>query len=289
MGVFNWLLGKGASARAVAKKQAAIDEGLWRQQLAALPFLHGLEEQEQQRLRQHCAWFLASKTFDGVQGLQVTDAMALGIALQACLPILNLGTQWYEGWTGIVVYPGAFVTRHAQVDAAGVVHAMDEPSYGEAWEGGPLVLAWEQARPGQQEQPGQPGPRMNVVIHEFAHKLDMAHGVADGMPHLGGTGIDPAHWQAQLMGGWRRLGRALDMLDAAMPPDVDPDSPQGQALYDGLPLDPYAATDPAEFFAVSSESFFTEPQRLQQWQPEWYALLRAFYRQDPLARLGGRR
>ena len=91
------------------------------------------------------------------------------------------------------------------------------------------------------------------------------------------------------MGGWRRLGRALDMLDAAMPPDVDPDSPQGQALYDGLPLDPYAATDSAEFFAVSSESFFTEPLRLQQWQSEWYALLRAFYRQDPLARLGGRR
>ncbi|MDO4706127.1 MAG: zinc-dependent peptidase [Comamonadaceae bacterium] len=296
--MFSWIWGRGASRRAVAKVAAAIDETLWQQHIAALPFLRGLTSQELATLRQHCAWFLASKSFHGAHGLQVDDGMALTIALQACLPILHLGTAWYEGWSGIVVYPEVFITHERMQDEAGLVHQSDEPTLGLAIDGGPVLLSWPQSQPGQ--------GAMNVVIHEFAHKLDMAHGEADGMPHLGGSGIAPGRWRATLEQAWRRLARAIELLESAMPdeaiaeaeaptpashapswPGYPPYPPQVQALYDGLPLDPYAASDEAEFFAVSSETFFVDPLRLRQWQPQWYALLAAFYRQDPAARLGG--
>ncbi|THU05017.1 zinc-dependent peptidase [Lampropedia puyangensis] len=284
--MWKWLMGQGASEKQVRRVQSQIDDSLWNDLWRSMPFLHGLTSQEQAALKRKSAWFLASKTWDGVGGLQVTDAMALCISMQASLPILYLGEQWYEGWSGVLVYPHAFITAHSHVDGSGVVHRQRAVTYGETWEGGPIILSWEAVQPvPEPEQAQERALHSNVVIHEFAHKLDMAHGAADGMPYLRGTGIDPEQWLHTLEAAWQRFARTVELLDAAIGLDVDPDSAQGQAVYQGLPLDAYAAEDTVEFFAVSSEAFFIDPLPLQQWHPAWYSLLSRFYRQDPAARI----
>ncbi|KKW67606.1 hypothetical protein AAV94_09610 [Lampropedia cohaerens] len=275
--MFRWLLSKGASRRKVKQVQQAIDVAMWQAQIDAMPFLRGLTVQELAHLKALSAWILASKTFDGAAGLEVTDAMALCIAIQAALPILELGPQWYEGWTGIIVYPGSFIPRHHHIDTLGVVHPRDDEHFGESWQHGPVILSWQAAHAHD--------ARMNVVIHEFAHKLDMAHSEPDGMPPLAGSGIAPREWEEVLESAWRRFVRMVEIVEAAIPSDVDPESPEGRQHFDALPMDAYAATDPAEFFAVSSEVFFIDPQRLCNWHPAWYALLVRFYRQDPARRL----
>ncbi|RMX07827.1 hypothetical protein D8I35_01485 [Corticibacter populi] len=277
--MFRWLAGLGASRRAVARLEAAIPGALWRETVASMPFLAGLGAADEAELRRKAAWLLASKRFSGAHGLQVSDAMALAIAIQAALPILRLDTAWYEGWVGIIVYPGAFMVRHPVVDKNGLVHDGSHEADGEAWDGGPLILSWQAAAPTQDQGD------VNVVIHEFAHKLDLRSGLADGMPGLTGSGIEPAHWQQVLAQAFEAFVEAVEAVEAAIPEHIDPDSIQADAWYGRLPLDPYAATDPAEFFAVSSEAFFVDPARLAFWQPAWYSLLVGFYRQNPLLRL----
>lgn len=125
----------------------------------------------------------------------------------------------------------------------------------------------------------------NVVIHEFAHKLDLQAGFADGMPSLAAHGdIKPREWRRVLDDSLDRFIAAVDAVEAAIPHDVDPESAEADAWYGQLPLDPYAATDEAEFFAVSSEHFFVDPHPMAEALPEWFGLLRAYYRQDTLAR-----
>src|SRR5690242_2559489 len=147
----------------------AIDDALWRRATRALPFLP-----ESAKLRELALLFLAEKEFAGAHGLEVSDAMRVSIAAQACLPILELGLDWYSGWTGIVVYPGDFRVRRQMVDEAGVHHEWDDELAGEAMPGGPVVLSWDAT----QEVTGSLGsrtlgdPHMTVVIHEFAHKID---------------------------------------------------------------------------------------------------------------------
>lgn len=279
--MWDWLLGKGASEHAVQKMQARLDQDMWTRLHAAMPFLHGLSANEEAALQHASAWFLASKTWDGANGLQVTDEMALCVAMQASLPILYLGEKWYEGWTGIVIYPSAFVTRHKTHDEAGVSQCHSNVTLGETWEGGPLILSWEAAQP--HDPHDLHAMHSNVVIHEFAHKLDMAHGAADGMPFLGGTGIEPQHWMQTLESAWKQLVQAVHQIEAGSP--ADPSSRAGHRLFNHLPMDPYGATNKIEFFAVSSEVFFVNPAPLAQWNPEWYRLLSLFYRQDPLQRL----
>jgi hypothetical protein len=152
-----------------------IDERLWRQTLQGLPFLRALSADKRRRLRELALLFLAEKQFSGAHDLRVTDAMRVQIAAQACLPILELGLDAYAGWSGIIVYPGDFRVRVSETDDAGVVHEFDDERAGESWPGGPVILSWDAAAH---------DPDMNVVIHEFAHKLDMANGEADGLPPL---------------------------------------------------------------------------------------------------------
>lgn len=277
--MFRWLSGRGASKRQVERQLAAIDDADWRKTVAALPFLQGLTEAENAELRRKAAWLLASKTFSGAHGMEVTDDMMLSIAAQASLPILALDTAWYEGWTEIILYPGDFLIPRTEVEESGVVHEYVQEASGEAWDGGPVILSWEAA-----SLSGE-AAGINVVIHEFAHKLDCRSGEADGMPHLGGTNIRYGHWRRVLEASFDAFEQALTAVEDAIPHDVDPESPEAAPWYDALPMDPYAATDPAEFFAVSSETFFIDPKPLAAQLPEWYALLCAFYRQDPMLRL----
>jgi MtfA peptidase len=156
-----------------------IDDALWHEATAGLSFIPKSE-----KLRQLVLLFLAEKEFAGAQGMEVTDAMRLSIAAQACLPILELGLDWYAGFTGIVVYPGDFRVRRAETDEHGVVHEWDDDLAGEAMPGGPVVLSWDATAN---------DPQINVVIHEFAHKLDMLNGAADGLPPLH-PGMERAAW-----------------------------------------------------------------------------------------------
>jgi Mlc titration factor MtfA (ptsG expression regulator) len=204
-----------------------------------------------ERLRGLVGAFLAEKAIEPAGGMVLTAATRQSIALQACVPILGLGLTWYQGWHSVIVYPGDFRVHHSWMDDDGVVHEGQEVRAGEAWEAGPVILSWAADDPDSTA----------VVVHEFAHKLDMRNGVANGMPPLH-RGMDRGEWT-------RVFARAYDDFSAR----VDEGEP--------LPFDAYAATDPAEFFAVVSEVFLLEPDRLREAYPAVYEQLIAFYRWRP--------
>ena len=247
--LINWLRGCGETS--------PLPEDLWQQTLATLPFLDRLNADERSRLKQLSEDFLAEKEFSSAGGLELTDAMCVSIAVQACLPILNLGLRCYRGWVGIVVYPDEFIIPRVSEDEFGVVHEFDDIASGEAWEGGPVLISWNDAQ--------MAGTGYNVVIHEFAHKLDMLNGDADGLPPLP-PGLTPQVWEETLLAAYDDFCQQVDEAEQ-----------RGQAPL----LDPYAAESPAEFFAVMSETFFEIPELLKKEYSELYTLLSRFYRQDP--------
>ena len=112
---------------------ANLDERAWRLALQRLPFAQGLSAEERKRLQELAILFLHDKRFSTAHGLQLTDAMRLHVAIQACILILNLGIEFYRGWREIIVYPAEFVPRHEYTDEIGVVHQGDEAYAGEAW------------------------------------------------------------------------------------------------------------------------------------------------------------
>jgi len=238
----------------LGERQPRIAEETWREVEATLPFLGFLEEADRLRLRAMATEFLAVKQFHGAQGLQLTDRMLLAIALQACLPVLNLGLQAYSGWVGIVVYPGDFVIPRKEMDADGVVHEYDDEVLGEAWEGGPVLLSWF-----EDEAP----EGVNVVIHEFAHKLDMENGGVDGLPRLR-PGMSAQAWAEAFEPAYEQFCAQVDADEETL-------------------LDPYGAEHPGEFFAVATETFFEAPALLQEAFPEVYRQLGRYYRLDPAA------
>lgn len=232
-----------------------IPSGLWEEIEAGLWFLDRLTPAERVELRRLAREFIAAKEWSGAQGLELTPRIQLAIALQACLPILHLGLDWYSGWVGIVVYPGDFIIPRQVVDGAGVVHEYDDQVMGEAWHGGPVLVSWF-------DDPDDTRG-VNVVIHEFAHKLDMRSGDADGMPPLH-EGMSRRHWATAMGAAFEDFQRRVD---------------GGEDIL----IDPYAAELPSEFFAVTSEVFFEDPLLLRQEYPEVYRQLALFYRQDPAA------
>lgn len=265
-----------------AGARAAIPDADWDAAFAEQPFLARLNDDERVRLRALAEQLLMQKEWAGAAELTLTAAMQIRIAMQACLPILNLGLNWYRGWTSIVVYPGEFIVPRRIADDTGVVHEYEEPISGEAWEGGPVLLSWDDAT-----RAARAGAPYSVVIHEFTHKLDMLAGEPSGCPPFDPrlhAGLDAETWRATLDDAFERLNAELDLIEDRIPATMDPDSADADAFYAHLPLDPYAAQDPAEFFAVSSEAFFVDAARLQLAFPAWYELLVAFFRQDPLAR-----
>ena len=261
----------------------AIPDPLWSSTLASLPFVSRLTADECERLRNLAAQLLADKQMSAAADLELTSAMQVNIAVQACLPVLNLGLDWYRGWKSIVVYPSEFLVPRSITDDDGVVHEYVEPIAGEAWDGGPLVLSWEDA---QQRATGA-GAAYSVVIHEFVHKIDLLDGEADGVPPFlaAHKPLSLDRWRGVLHQSFDRFAAELDLIDAELPDDLDPESDELDRRYAHLPIDPYGAHDEAEFFAVSSEAFFVAPHRLHDAFPDWYALLALFFLQDPLAAL----
>ncbi len=252
-----------------------IEPALWRHATAPWLFMRGLDRVDERRLHRLCEEFIARKHFSGTHGLEVSSLMRVEIAAQAAILVLELGIEWYDGWSEIIVYPSQFAPEREEVDEAGVVHLVQDPMAGEAWLGGPVILSYEDVTLSADEEARVAG--YNVVIHEFAHKLDMRNGDPNGFPPLHHD-MDPAQWKRTFSAAYRDFCDRVDDADDRADRD-------GGAALDALPVDPYAATSAGEFFAVASEAFFETPELLAPAYPDVYGQLKLFYRQDPLARL----
>jgi Mlc titration factor MtfA (ptsG expression regulator) len=249
MGLRAWLFGRG--------EPPVVTEADWRDALS-LPLFARLEADDRSRLRALAERLIREKTFSGAAGAEINGAVCSTIAVQAVLPVLNLDLESYGLWQEIIVYPAEFVPEREEMDEAGVVHHVRHPMSGEAWEGGPLVLSLEDVRwSGLCDG-------YNVVIHEFAHKLDMGNGAVDGLPRLH-SGLRAEEWAAAFAPAYEDFCRRVDANEDTV-------------------LDPYAAESPAEFFAVLTEYFFELPQALHQAYPAVYEQMQRYYRQHPLAR-----
>jgi len=241
-------------------KGAAIPDALWREALELLPFLAIYRDDELDRLREKVVLFLSAKAIVGARGHEVTPLQRVIIGIQACVPVLNLDLAYYDGWENIIVYPGEFLPIREWEDDAGVVHRTRDPLAGESMPGGPVVLSW----PDVEASADWDEAGMNLVIHEFAHKLDMRNGEANGCPPLPAS-MPPHVWQKTLVAAYEHFRARVDGGE-----DTE--------------IDPYAGESPAEFFAVLSEVFFVDPTLLLHEYPKVYEQFRGFYRQDPAAR-----
>ena len=238
-------------------RRAGVDETTWSQAIGYCRYAQALDAPDRQRLRRLVEQFLRAKSFDGAGGFAPTPHVCAVVAVKACAPILNLGIDYYAGWSDIVVYPADFRVRDEYVDYAGVVHRESRDLCGQSLSQGPMVLSWDAIA-----QERQAAAR-DVVIHECAHKLDILNGAANGFPPLHAH-MSAKRWSRIFQDAYRRFADAVETGD-----ETD--------------LDPYAATDPAEFFAVMSEAFFTGPALVYRDFRPAYAELVEFYRQDPLA------
>ncbi len=234
----------------------AIPDVLWQATLARYPFLPN-----DPALRRLASLFLATKRFDGI-GLEVTDAMAVDVAAQACLPVLHLGLQWYDGTRGIVLHPHEVRATRSDTDDHGLVHEWDEELAGEAMEGGPLMLAWSAVQAGAEQV--DDAPVFNVVLHEFVHLLDMATGEANGVPPLPSAAAS-RRWHNDLVLAWDRFADRVAHREPSC-------------------IDPYGCTALAEFFAVAAEAYFVQPQRLQAEDPALFAQFAGYFNPSPAPR-----
>jgi len=239
--------------------QSLVSEHQWEQMFRQLPILNSMTEEERAELRKLAILFLHYKSLEGAHDLAITQDMALIIALQACLPILRLGLHWYRGWVSVIVYPAQFAPKRTYVDENGLEHSTHSVLSGESWHKGPVILSWEDS------QYGGIADGHNLVIHEFAHKLDILNGSANGFPPLH-KGMQATVWS-------KALAEAFADFQNKMSTNTF------------IPIDDYAATSPAEFFAVLSEVFFERPDILYTYYPQVYEQFKLFYRQNPLGRM----
>ncbi|HSH47880.1 MAG TPA: M90 family metallopeptidase [Halomonas sp.] len=247
--------------------QHPLPEADWQRVMARLPLLAGLDGQDARRLGERAWHFVHSKRLSLHPALadeiELDAAERLAIAAQVCL--LTLGwseSDHREAFANVhelLILPEAFHRRVEEVDDYGVMHEYEHQRVGETSYQGPVVVAW----PDLAASGGRNG--FNVLIHEFAHKLDMGNSPdADGFPPLSAD-LDPREWHRVFTAVW-------DDLQAHL------------ARGEATPIDAYAASHPGECFAVACEIFFSTPERLNAAYPELYDLLRRYFRQDPLAR-----
>ena len=248
--------GHGWPWRRDRSRRGAVSAEQWRWVREQHPIMARFSADDDARLKDLVELFLRRKRFE-VRGLEQDETLyRLVVAAQACVPILELGLEAYRRWRTVVLVPRAFEAQMEETDDSGVVREWEEELAGEAWDEGPVVLSWEDV-----EESGW-GHGCNVVIHEAAHKLDLLDGEMNGRPALH-RDMDPEEWH-------RELGAAYEQICA--------DERAGRERA----VDLYAAENPAEFFAVTSELFFEQPEALHGQYPGVYRQLAAFYRQNPL-------
>lgn len=220
------------------------------------PIYRRLPTDLQLRLKKHIQLFLLEKKFVGCDGLEVTDEMRVLVAAQACLLTLQRPLPHYPDLSTILLYPEAFNVAATQ-QVAGVVTEQIQTRLGESWQHGQVVLSWPHTKAGAAN--AEDGH--NLVMHEFAHQLDQQTGQANGAPALNSQ-IEYQQWSALFSQAFAQLQQQLALQQLTF-------------------LDPYAATNPAEFFAVATEAFFEQPDDFLQTYPNLYPLMRDFYRLDP--------
>jgi Mlc titration factor MtfA (ptsG expression regulator) len=221
-----------------------------------VPAARELPAAQQLRLKKHVQVLLADVPFIGCAGLEVSDEMRVTIAAQAAFLLLGRGGS-FGNLREVLVYPGRFAVPRAQVSADGVVHEARDVLAGESWQRGQVIVAWDAVLDGAAD----PHDGANVVMHEFAHQLDQDTGAANGAPYVG-RGVLQREWA-------RVMNQEFDALRARQA-DARP----------GI-VDPYGATNPAEFFAVTTELFFERPAALAAERPALYEQLKRCYRVDP--------
>lgn len=239
-----------------------MSDTLWSNAVHGCRYAEAIPGDDQQRLRKLTEDFINIKSFEGAAGLNVNDNMRLRIALHACLPILNLGLESYADWASIVIYPGDFRMQDEYMDEHGIVHREMMDLCGLSLTQGPIVLAWDTIMK-ENDSPSD----HDLVIHECAHKLDISNGAANGYPPLPAN-MRASDWARDFHAAYEQLCTDLDA---------------GRETR----LDPYAADDPSEFFAVICETFFSAPNLVYEDFPAVYTQLAHYYRQDTLLVLQG--
>lgn len=216
-----------------------------------------LPRELRQQLRVLIKQFLHTKHFTGAHGLEVTDEMRVTIAAQACMLILNRNSPVYPRLRYIIIYPSAFIVSHDEMDEDGIVDSNAYDLLGESWDNGKVILAWDSVQHGARNfVDGH-----NVVLHEFAHQLDAEDGATDGAPLLAGDSSYRS-WAQTLAPEFEELQRnAWHGRESLM--------------------DHYGATNPAEFFAVATETFFEKPRQMAKHHVELFEIMMAYYRIDP--------
>jgi MtfA peptidase len=222
-----------------------------------LPLYYRLSSEERKRLQGHIQVFLAEKQFIGCGGLQITAEMKLIIASVACLLLLNERRKYFPKLRSLLIYPSAYWVNET-ISTGYVVEKRRVARLGESWSADQVVLSWDQVQ--QDMQNWQDG--RNVVLHEFAHQLDQEDGKAEGVPILPQE-ADYQEWATVMTTEYQQLCQ-----------DVE----RGKKTV----MDSYGATNPAEFFAVATETFFEKPQQLFKKHPALYRQLQAFYKLTPL-------
>ncbi|MDR2213706.1 MAG: zinc-dependent peptidase [Pseudomonadales bacterium] len=225
-----------------------------------LPWLRALTRDERRQLLDRMRLFLDEKQFHGCAGLEVTVEMRVVIAAQACLLLFNREGGVFPTLRHVLLYPAMFSKEQEEHNDDGTVSAVHQQLLGESWAHGggegKVLLSWEDV----EHDLEHPDDGENVVLHEFAHQLDAENGSDNGAPILRHN--DAARWEKVMAREFKALGRAVA---------------HGKHTF----LDPYAASAPAEFFAVLTETYFEQAEQLRDWHPELYAELREYYRVDP--------
>jgi MtfA peptidase len=250
------------TSRRRAKLRARPFPETWRAIVATnVPYVRTLSTVDRSELEGHVTVLLAEKNFEGCGGLEITDEIRVTIAAQACLLLLHRETNYFPDLEVILVYPHAYLAEATTPLASSVSVSDAEARLGQSARG-VVVLAWDAVRRSAIDMHGG----HNVTLHEFAHQLDQEGGAADGAPVLASRAMYTA-W-AHVLGD--EFAQLVDDLDKHRPTDIDP----------------YGATNPAEFFAVVTEMFFGKPEKLKRRHTLLYNQLALFYRQDPAARCG---
>lgn len=209
------------------------------------------------QLRQLIKQFLHQKHFSGAGGLEISDEIRVTIAAEACMLLVNRKTGVYPALRYIIVYPTAFVVERSEGGMDGIVSEGRKNLLGESWSNGKVILAWDNVLQGSMNfVDGQ-----NVVLHEFAHQLDSESGSTNGAPILAGANCLRT-WASTLSGEFEELQK---------------DAWKGKRSL----IDHYGATNPAEFFAVSTETFFEKPEQMAKYHAELFEVLKCYYRIDP--------
>jgi len=209
------------------------------------------------QLRRMILQFLHQKNFSGAGGLSVTDEMRVTIAAQACMLQLNRNSALYPGLRYIIIYPSAFVVTRTELDGSGVASHGRKGLLGESWQNGKVILAWDNVLSGARNFVDG----SNVVLHEFAHQLDSETGSTDGAPLLAGESSYRS-WAGALSSEFEELQKDTRFGKRSL-------------------MDHYGATNPAEFFAVATETFFEKPRQMEKHHNELFEVLKSYYRIDP--------